>query len=287
MKCCLLFALLFTLISEISAQPVPQFPLNILSFNIRYNNPQDGLNAWPNRKELAASVFTNYQVDIAGLQEALAGQIADLQDQLPNYGWIGVGRDDGKNQGEFSPVFYNKQKFEVVKQGTFWLSETPEVPGSKSWDAALPRVATYGIFRDKRNESQVLVINTHFDHMGETARQNSAKLLISKVKDLAGELPVILTGDFNTPDVSPAIKTLTSDPTFQLSNTEKLSESPHTGGNSTFNNFQTRQSGLVIDFIFVGPNVEVKRHDYLPILKDNVFISDHWPVLSRISVLSR
>ncbi|RRB07387.1 endonuclease/exonuclease/phosphatase family protein [Larkinella rosea] len=284
MKWRLFIAIVLTFVSELSAQPVSQFPLNVLSFNIRYNNPQDGLNAWPNRKEIAAGVFTSYQVDFAGLQEALAGQIADLQDQLPNYGWIGVGRDDGKTQGEFSPIFYNKQKFEVIKQGTFWLSETPDVPGSKSWDAALPRVATYGIFKDKRNDSQVMVINTHFDHIGETARQNSAKLLIQKIKELSDELPVILTGDFNTPDVSPAIKTLTSDPTFQLSNSEKLSESPHTGGNSTFNNFQTRQSGLVIDFIFVGPNVEVKRHDYLPILKGNVFVSDHWPVLSRVLV---
>lgn len=284
MKWSLFFVLLVTVFSNLSAQPVSQFPVNILSFNIRYNNPQDGLNAWPNRKELAASVFTNYQVDFAGLQEALAGQIADLQDQLPNYSWIGVGRDDGKTQGEFSPIFYNKQKFEVLKQGTFWLSETPDVPGSRSWDAALPRVATYGVFRDKRNESEVFIINTHFDHISETARQNSAKLLISKIIELGKDLPVILTGDFNTPDASPSIKTLTSDPTFLLTNSEKLSENPHTGGNSTFNDFKTSQRGPVIDFIFVGPDVEVKRHDYLPVLKGNVFISDHWPVLSRILV---
>ncbi|WP_165840856.1 endonuclease/exonuclease/phosphatase family protein [Larkinella punicea] len=283
MRLGLFFVLLFGTLSGVSAQTVSRFPLNVLSFNIRYNTPQDGLNAWPNRKEIAANVFTAYQVDFAGLQEALAGQIADLQDQLPAYGWVGVGRDDGKTQGEFSPIFYNKQKFEVLKQGTFWLSETPEVPGSKSWDAALPRIATYAVFQDKRNESQVFVINTHFDHISETARQNSAKLLISKIKELSNDLPVILTGDFNTPDASPSIKTLTSDSTFKLTNTESLSENPHTGGTSTFNNFKTDQRGPVIDFIFVGPDVAVQRHDYLPILKDQVFISDHWPVLSRLT----
>jgi endonuclease/exonuclease/phosphatase family metal-dependent hydrolase len=282
MRLAFLILTISSIFSGVSAQTVSRFPLNILSFNIRYNNPQDGLNAWPNRKEIAAKVFTDYQVDFAGLQEALAGQIADLQDQLPDYAWIGVGRDDGKHLGEFSPIFYNKQKFEVLKQGTFWLSETPEAPGSKSWNAAFPRVATYGIFQDKRNESQVFVINTHFDHISEPARQNSAKLLINKIKELSADLPVILTGDFNTPDASPSIKMLTSDSTFKLTNSESLSENPHTGGKSTFNNFGTDQRGPVIDFIFVGPEVEVKRHDYLPIMKDNIFISDHWPVLSRL-----
>jgi endonuclease/exonuclease/phosphatase family metal-dependent hydrolase len=282
MKVGFVLLFVFTIVSGASAQPTSRFPLNVLTFNIRYNTTQDGVNAWPNRKEIAAKVFTDYQVDFAGLQEALAGQVADLQDQLPNYAWIGAGRDDGKYQGEFSPIFYNKQKFEVLKQGTFWLSETPEVAGSKSWDAAFPRVATYAVFKDKRNETEVFVINTHFDHISEPARQNSAKLLITKIKELSNELPVILTGDFNTPDASPSIKTLTSDSTFKLTNSESLSENPHTGGNSTFNNFKTDQRGPVIDFIFVGPDVEVKRHDYLPILKDNIFISDHWPVLSRL-----
>ena len=286
MRLSLLLLTVFSLVSELLAQPVSQpttrLPLNVLSFNIRYNTPEDGLNAWPNRKEMAANVIRDYQVDFAGLQEALAGQIADLQDQLPYYAWIGVGRDDGKAQGEFSPIFYNKQKFELLKQGTFWLSETPEVPGSKSWDAALPRIATYGIFEDKRSENRLFVINTHFDHLGEQARQHSAKLLIARIKEVSNGLPVILTGDFNTPEISPAIQTLTNDSTFKLTNTEQLTENPHTGGKSTFNGFKMDQRGPVIDFIFVGPGIDVNRHDYLPIMKDNVFISDHWPVLSRI-----
>ncbi|GAB3337107.1 endonuclease/exonuclease/phosphatase family protein [Larkinella ripae] len=288
MKLRFLILALFGFLTSLSAQPVSpataRLPVNVLSFNIRYNTPEDGLNAWPNRRELAAGVIRDYQVDFAGIQEALAGQIADLQDQLPQYAWIGVGRDDGKTQGEFSPIFYNKQKFELLKHGTFWLSETPEAAGSKSWDAALPRVATYGIFQDKRTETQLFVINTHFDHLGETARQNSAKLLITRTKELSNGLPVVLTGDFNTPEISPALQTLMNDSAFKLTNTERLSKNPHTGGKSTYNGFKTDQRGPVIDFILVGPGIEVNRHDYLPIMKDNVFISDHWPVLSRLWV---
>lgn len=286
MKFSFLFLTVLISLSTLLAQPVStgaaRLTLNVLSFNIRYNTPEDGLNAWPNRKEMAAGVIKDYQVDFAGLQEALAGQVADLQDQLPNYAWIGVGRDDGKHQGEFSPVFYNKQKFDLLKQGTFWLSETPETPGSKSWEAAHPRVATYGVFRDKRTESQLFVINTHFDHLSEIARQQSAKLLLARIRELSNGLPVILTGDFNTPAISPALQALTQDTALKLTNTESLSENPHTGGRSTYNGFKTDQRGPVIDFVFVGPDIDVNRHDYLPILKDNVFISDHWPVLSRL-----
>ncbi|WP_128546882.1 endonuclease/exonuclease/phosphatase family protein [Larkinella soli] len=286
MKSGLLLLSLFSFALTLTAQPQPvtRLPLNVLSFNIRYNNPQDGVNAWPNRKELAAKVFTDYNVDFAGLQEALAGQIADLQDQLPAYGWIGVGRDDGKFKGEFSPIFYNKQKFSLDKQGTFWLSETPEVPGSKHWDAAITRVATYGIFSDIRTGKKLFVINTHFDHIGEQARQNSAKLLIRKIRELNEGLPVVLTGDFNTPENAPSIQTLTGDADFKLNNTERVSENAHTGGNSTFNGFKTDQRGPVIDFVFVGPGLKVERHDYLPIMKEEVFVSDHWPVLTRLSL---
>jgi endonuclease/exonuclease/phosphatase family metal-dependent hydrolase len=285
MKYLLVLALAFATLASFAQQtPKPNLTLNVLSFNIRYSNPQDGLNAWPNRRELAAKVLTDYGVDFAGVQEALAGQVADLQDQLPTYAWIGVGRDDGKTQGEFAPIFYRKAKFDVEKQGTFWLSETPDVVGSKSWDAAITRVATYGIFTDKHSGTKLFVINTHFDHMGEQARQNSAKLLIQKINELSEGLPVILTGDFNTPDVSPAIKTLTSDATLKLTNTETISEEAHTGGKTTYNGFTTNQRGPVIDFVFVGPGIDVKRHDFLPVMKENIFVSDHWPVLSRLSI---
>ncbi|WP_234734261.1 endonuclease/exonuclease/phosphatase family protein [Tellurirhabdus bombi] len=264
--------------------PKPFLTLNVMSFNIRFNTTEDGLNAWPNRKEIAAKTVADYGVDIAGVQEALAGQIADLQDQLPNYSWIGVGREDGKAKGEFAPIFFKKSKFEIEKQGTFWLSETPEEVGSKGWDAAIMRVATYGIFRDKQSGTKLFVINTHFDHVGEQARQNSAKLLIRKINELSEGLPVILTGDFNTPETSPAVQTLTTDAAFKLTNSEKLSEEAHTGGTTTFNGFKTDQRGAAIDFIFVGPGIDVKRHDYLPIMKENIFVSDHWPVLSRLSI---
>ena len=284
-----LFLLLMTGVSPFGyAQDRPQakLPLNVISFNIRYNNPADGVNAWPHRKAMAAKVFTDYGVDFGGLQEALTDQIRDLQDQLPAYAWIGVGREDGKEGGEFAPIFYKRDRFELVKQGTFWLSERPDEPGSKSWDAALPRVATYGIFAERKTGKHLFVINTHFDHRGEQARQRSAQLLMTQIKKLSGDLPVILTGDFNSPENAPALKTLTGDDHLKLTNTEKLSEAPHFGGSGTFNDFKAGPATQTIDFVLVGPGLEVKRHDFLTVYdaKRDVLISDHWPVLSRLQL---
>jgi len=267
-------------------RPQAKLPLNVISFNIRYNNPADGANAWPNRKAMAAKIFTDYGVDFAGLQEVLSDQIHDLQDQLPAYAWLGAGREDGKEGGEFSPIFYKKDQFNPIRQGTFWLSETPDEPGSKSWDAALPRIATYAIFEEKRTGRQLFVINTHFDHRGEQARQRSAQLLISQIRKLSGNLPVILTGDFNSPENAPALKTLTGDDELKLTNTEQLSEAPHFGGAGTFNNFKPVPATRTIDFVLVGPGLDVKRHDFLTVYdaKRDVYISDHWPVLSRLQL---
>lgn len=257
--------------------------LRVLSFNIRYNNAGDGVNAWPHRKDLAASVFTDNDVDFAGLQEALKGQIEDLQERLPNYAWIGVGRDDGKEKGEFAPIFYQKDRFTVVNSGTFWLSKTPEVVASKDWDAALTRIATWARFKEIKTGKEIMFVNTHFDHVGEIARQESAKVIAAKMTALASGLPTLLTGDFNTPLNSPGIQTILDLKSPKLYNTQTQSETPHFGGEASFNGFKESEPRPYIDFVFATRHFKVLKHGFLILKESDVYVSDHWPVWAEMT----
>ena len=147
--------------------------VNVMTFNIRYNNPGDGADAWPHRKDMVADVIRK-QADIAGLQEAQFDQIEDLEKRLPNFKWYGVGRDDGKKKGEFCPIFYRADRFEVLQKQTLWLSETPEVPGSKGWDTAITRLMTMVQFKETKSGARFWMINTHFDHRGPVAGRTAA-----------------------------------------------------------------------------------------------------------------
>ena len=253
-----------------------------MSFNIRYATEKDGANAWSNRKELAASVFKDKDVDIAGLQEALISQINDLQERLPNYAWVGVGRDDGKQKGEFSPIFYRKDRFELIKNGTFWLSKTPEVVGSKDWDAAITRVATWARLREIKTGKEIMFVNTHFDHVGETSRQESAKVIAAKMTELANGLPTLLTGDFNTPLGSKGIQTILDLESPKLYNTQAITLTPHFGGESSFNGFGNAKSGPYIDFIFATEQFKVSKHGFIQLKQGDRFVSDHWPVWTEL-----
>lgn len=278
MKRTLLFALFFMIFFEGFSKDT----LRVLSFNIRYATANDGVNAWTYRKDLAASVFTSYEADFAGLQEALLGQINDLQERLPQYAWVGVGRDDGKEKGEYSPIFYRKDRFELINSGTFWLSETPEVVASKNWDAAITRIATWGRFKDLRTGKEIMIVNTHFDHVGEVSRQESAKVIARKMTELAKGLPTILTGDFNTPLQSPGIQTILSLRSPRLYNTQDRSREPHFGGEASFNGFGSAQVRPYIDFIFGTRHFKVERHGFLKLQQGEVLVSDHWPVWTEL-----
>ena len=233
--------------------------LRILSFNIRYDNPEDGPDAWPHRKEAVADMIRSRAVDVAGLQEALKGQIDDLQTLLPGYAWLGVGREDGMEQGEFAPIFYRRDRLDTLRWGTFWLSETPDIPGSRSWDAALERIATWAVLRDRQTSEAFLAVNTHFDHRGAEARTRSAELIVESLNELAtgqsgeqddagaGNLPVVLTGDFNAGEDSAPYAVLTD----ALSDALYASEQPHEGPMSTWNGFEAIVPGRRIDYIFV------------------------------------
>lgn len=275
MKVKLLFLLLFS-VSVLQAQNI-----NVMTFNIRYNTEKDGINKWENRKDRAADMLKIYDVDFCGMQEALIGQINDLQERLPNYEHFGLGRDDGKEKGEFSPIFYNKTKFKLLKQETFWLSETPEKP-SKGWDANLPRVVTWGYFKDLKSKKKFYLFNTHYDHIGKVARAESSKLLLKKIQEIAGKENAIVTGDFNaTPNDEPIKIILTS-----LTESSTLSKIPHLGPESTFNGFEAKEiDNRRIDYVFLNnPNIKVLKHATLTNTWAGLFASDHHPVLAVINL---
>ena len=256
--------------------------INIMTFNIRFNNPGDSINAWPNRIEMVNGLLKFYEPGIFGLQEALYGQILDIQEGLPDYEWFGVGRDDGDKAGEFIPIFYNTKKFILLEKGHFWLSENCEKPGL-GWDAACNRITTWGKFQSKVSGKKFFVFNTHFDHMGVEARKNSAVLIREKIEKMTNgnDLPVILTGDFNlTPDQEPIslIKKYMTD-------SRDISEQPPYGPVGTYNGFKPGSEGdRRIDYIFVQGGIKVLKYAVLSDSKENRTPSDHLPVFVKLQL---
>lgn len=268
------------------ATEVPYF--RVMTFNIRYDEPRDKENAWPHRKELVASLIRFHRADLVGVQEALKRQLDDLSSLLPEYAWIGVGRDDGKEGGEFSAVLYRRARFTLLENSTFWLSETPEVP-SKGWDAAYPRIVTRVKFRDKRTGKIFFHFNTHFDHRGTRAREESARLLLRRINHAARRLPIIVTGDFNFTETSVGYEILTGKGTEQtkparsaLRDARYLSEHGHYGPTSTFNEFKALIPSLTIDYVFVKGRVRVLQHGVISDTWDGRYPSDHLPVLAEV-----
>lgn len=258
--------------------------LTIMSYNIRYDNPDDGINAWPNRKDHVAEMMADvYSADIIGVQEALKHQLDELQERMPGYSWVGVGRDDGKDQGEFSPIFYNKDRFDLIATNTFWLSETPDRPGSRSWDAAITRIATWARLSDQESGREFYVINTHFDHRGDVARVESARLITKFIEGLDEGIPVLLTGDFNVTEKSEAYAVLADSPI--LNDARYLSEEGHEGPTASFSNWETLQpEESRIDYIFVNSHVSVLSHIIADDRYDGRFPSDHLPVIARVEM---
>ncbi len=262
----------------------------IMSFNIRYANPMDGVNYWNNRKDLVVSMIRYHEADIIGLQEALRRQMDELKAALPDYEWVGVCRTDGTQNpspdNEFSSILYNAKRFEWLAGSTFWLSETPDVVASKGWDAALPRIVTWAKFKDRTTQKIFFHFNTHFDHQGEKAREESAKLLISKVKAIANGMPTIITGDFNANDISLTYRTLVDENNpNHFKDGIQVTALPHHGPMGTWSAFQfPGEPGRRIDYIFVKNNVKVKKHAVLSDSWSGRFPSDHLPVIAQVVV---
>lgn len=188
-----------------------QAQISVMTYNIRNSHAADGVNKWSKRKQSLANVVLKINPDILGTQEVLFNQLKDLKKMLPAYEVFGVGRNNGKHSGEHSPLFYNKEKYEFMQGGNFWLSETPDIPGSKSWDAAITRICSWVKLKDKQTYDEIFVFNTHFDHRGNEARKKSAELLCHMIDSLASNRPVIVTGDFNFRPDSEGYSVMTSE----------------------------------------------------------------------------
>ncbi|WP_312766984.1 endonuclease/exonuclease/phosphatase family protein [Epilithonimonas sp.] len=253
--------------------------LKVMTYNIRLSVDSDKENSWNNRKNETMALMSYYHPDYFGVQEAVPQQMTDIKSTLTDYDYVGVGRDDGKNQGEYSAIFYDKNKLEVTKSGTFWLSETPEKP-SKGWDAAYNRVCTYAFFKIKKSGKQFLAMNLHFDHVGDVARVNSAKLILEKIKELNPKnLPLTLTGDFNLTDDSEPIKIISR----SLDNAFYHSKKPHYGPVGTFTAFDVNTVPKErIDYIFVK-GFEVLSNRTINDRRENLlYPSDHFPIFAEI-----
>lgn len=267
--------LLMTVFFTVTAQ---SSSLRIMTYNIRLDHPSDSVNQWPKRAHKVYALLHKYDADIVGVQEALPNQMEDLVKNLPQYGYIGVGRDDGKSKGEFSAILFKKNRLRVSRNGSFWLSETPEIAGSKSWDAAITRVATWGEFEDLVSGDCFLAINTHFDHIGKTARDKSAALLKEKAAVLRKKLPVVVTGDFNSQPTEAPYTTTIGDTPFALIDTRPVSETQ-----GTFCSFKVGSIPCrTIDYIFYAGPWSVQSYKVITDNDGTYYPSDHLPVMSEL-----
>ncbi len=266
-----------------------QEPIEVISYNIRMNTSGDGEHAWPYRKADVVNLLRFHRADIFCVQEALPDQMDDLAKAFPDFFYEGVGRDDGIREGEFSAVFYSRERFKKLDGGTFWLSETPE-ECSFGWDAACRRVCSWVELKDWESGTTLHVFNTHFDHRGVEARKNSASLILKKISEITGgglkagdsgtTGPVVLCGDFNLPpDAEPILLIKAS-----LRDAFYASELPPHGSVATFHGFTyDDQPKEQIDYVFVSDDLQVSRYGALTDSRDRSFFSDHLPVLVTLT----
>jgi endonuclease/exonuclease/phosphatase family metal-dependent hydrolase len=271
-------------VATVAAPAATATPLRVMTFNLRLDLASDGPNAWPHRRDWVAALIRFHGADVVGVQEALAHMLTDLDTRLPGFARVGVGRADGRSGGEFSAILYRTDRVELIDSGTFWLSPTPEVPGSKGWDTAIERVATWGRFRDRRTGCRYVHLNTHFDHIGEQARQESARLIRRRLAALSGGLPVIVTGDLNAEPTSAPYRVFTRDTIPgaipPLRDAFAISRDGHYGPASSWTAFKAIEPGRRIDYVLVSAPIAVLAHGILTDRWDDRFPSDHLPVVA-------
>jgi len=268
----------FVVILFIANLSVQAQSLVVMTYNIRFDNPEDSVNAWPNRKQKVIDLLKKYNPDLLGVQEALYHQLKDMTDNLPDYQFVGVGRDDGKRKGEYSAILYKKSKLKLTEQNTFWLSEHPDVPGSKNWDAAITRVATWAKFTDIQTKRRFVMVNTHFDHVGVEARRHSAEILKSHARELGFDIPVIVTGDFNCTRDEDPYKIMTNGELLEL-----IDPCPNPEG--TFCTFRVDSVPCkAIDYIFISNDWRADRYKIIHDNDGTYYPSDHLPVSVTLSL---
>ncbi len=266
--------------------------LRVMTFNIRYGAAKDGDNSWENRRQMVFDVLQNQDCDIIGLQEALLFQIAEILKAIPQYAMVGVGRDDGKTQGEYCAILYDHERFREDESGTFWLSDTPEVPGSITWGNACTRICTWVRLVDKETSKAFYVYNLHLDHVSQPSREKSAALLAKRINSRKHDEPFVVTGDFNVGEDNPVMKYLKGQPVpgqdsdivenpVPMVDTFRVLH-PDATEVGTFNEFKGDRQGDKIDYILTPPDVKVLEAQILHDNIDGRYPSDHFPVTARL-----
>ncbi len=276
MKRSILFLIIF-LVNFGFVYARPNKPIIVATYNLRMNNPKDGINAWPNRKEDVKNLIRFHEFDIFGTQEGFIEQLNGVL-ELDEYAYTGHGREDGKDAGEHSAIFYKKDRFKLLDSGDFWLRENPDEPGL-GWDATCcNRICSWGKFRDKETSKVFYFFCVHFDHQGVIARKESAKLMVKKIQEIAEDFPVFCVGDLNSTPETEQIQTMQS----LLRDSRQISTTPPYGPVGTTNGFKFDAPMLKrIDYIFVSNQIGISKYGVLTDNKEQRFPSDHQPVVVR------
>lgn len=275
------FILLFVALALIlvNARSAQAEDLTVMSFNLRYASPKSP-NSWPERRPVTRALISEFRPDVFGTQEGVYQQLKDIADDLPEYRWIGTGRDGG-SRGEFMAIFYRPDRLEPLEFDHFWLSDTPEVIGSTTWGNTNRRMVTWVKFRDRTSDVDFYFINTHFDHQIQEAREKSAQLLLDRVEKLNTRRPIILVGDFNAVAAkNPAYHTLVGEERFQDTWTTAEKRGPDL---NTFHNYGGAKPGQArIDWILTRGNVNCLFTEVVAFAQDGQYPSDHFPVIARL-----
>lgn len=261
--------------------PTPPTELRVMTFNLRNSRAEDGPNRWPNRREIATDLIARRYADIIGVQEAYRDQLGDILRARPEYGEIGGGRGDGKSAGEHSQILYRRDRFGVADSGTFWFSDTPDVPGSTSWGNRNTRICTWALLTDRQSETSFYVYNLHIDHESQPSRERSVTLLLETIRERKTADPVIVMGDFNAGEDNPIMQTINTQADPPLQDTFRALH-PEEQDAGTFHGFNGGRTGDKIDFIFASAPFRVQD---AAILRDNLegrYPSDHYPVTARL-----
>jgi endonuclease/exonuclease/phosphatase family metal-dependent hydrolase len=260
--------------------------INVISYNIRYGSANDGKRCWKNRRPFLIELLKIHNPDLIGVQEALRFQLDEIRSDLPNYGEVGAGRDDGKTSGEYAALLYRTDRFGVSESGTFWFSDTPDAAGSKSWGNRIPRVCSWALLVDKITKKGIYHYNVHLDHWSQYSREKSIELLIDKICRRTYKYPVIITGDFNVVERNPVIRSLkglirVEKPGFVPFNDAYRKIHPR-GFCGTYNFFGGFRFGPRIDYIFTSPDLLVRGVEIIRTSFGGMYPSDHFPVKAHL-----
>jgi endonuclease/exonuclease/phosphatase family metal-dependent hydrolase len=281
-------SILLTLLAAVAACATPagsrqhaEAPVRAMTFNIRYGTAPDGDNAWPVRRPLLLRAIRDFDPTLLGVQEALRFQLDEIATEIGHFAEIGVGRDDGRQAGEFSAILYDRRRLDVLDQGTFWLSDTPEVAGSMTWGNRYPRIVTWARFRDRSAHTSFYLFNTHWDHESQPARERSAALVLERIRQRThANDPVLLMGDFNAGEDNAAFQALLARPPttgLRLIDTFRALH-PNARDVGTYHAFRGDRSGAKIDAILASPEWLVLNAGIVLMAEGGRFPSDHFPV---------